>query len=387
MLKKIILLYAVLCVILACEKPIILDKTIYDCTLSFSDESQSHPNNIEFQNAINKLPEHTVGTQVTVITNDQKMWSGAAGLADIPNNIAMKKCHKLMVGSISKLFTTTLIYQLQDEGLLSIDDLLSQHLDQNLICKLANANEVSLKQLLNHTSGIPDYLAAKAFVDAINIDNLLLTQEEKLRYAHGKSATNKPGEDYSYSNSNYVLLGLVIEKLREMDLWNAVNMYIAKPLNLTIAKMGTETDPIPAGTARPYIATRDGKFMDIMQTSVADAATGDGGIATNMQDLAVFIKALFNGRLTSEQALQQMKEATEVSENFDAGNGIEIFKSSNGRIGYGHSGSTSAYNAFAIYYPIEEVVIVYGFNAVPNKSTAIDAMKQLSDDLTEIVFR
>jgi len=165
--------------------------------------------------------------------------------------------------------------------------------------KLANADEVSLKQMLNHTSGIPDYLAAKAFVDAINIDNLLLTQEEKLEYAYGKKATNKPGEEYSYSNSNYVLLGLVIEKLRKMDLWDAVDIYIAQPLNLTIAKMGTETNPIPEGTARPYIATRDEKFMDIMQNSVADAATGDGGIATNMQDLAIFIKALFTGQLTS----------------------------------------------------------------------------------------
>jgi len=386
MFKKIILFSVGLCLIMACEKPIIVDQSIYDCTLSFLDESQTHPNNAELQNAINKLPEHTVGTQVTVITQDQKMWSGSAGMADIPNNVAMEKCHKLMVGSISKLFTTTLIYQLQDEGLLSIDDLLSKHLDQNLIGKLANANEVSLKQLLNHTSGIPDYLAAKAFVDAINIDNLLMTQEKKLEYAYEKKATNKPGETYSYSNSNYVLLGLIIEKLRNMDLWDAVDKYIAQPLNLTIAKMGTETNPIPEGTARPYIATRGGKFMDIMQHSVADAATGDGGIATNMQDLAIFMVALFTGQLTSAEALQQMKEETAVSENFDAGNGIEIFKSDNGRIGYGHSGSTSSYNAFAIYYPVEKVTVAFGFNAVSLKNTSLEAMNQLPDDLTEIVF-
>jgi len=347
--------------------------------------TQKNNDNTALQTAVDKLTEHIVGAQVAVIKDD-KLWIGKTGMADIPNAVALENCHKTMVGSISKLYTTALIYQLQDEGLLSIDDLLSKHLDQNLISELANANEVTIKQMLNHTSGIPDYLNIKAFVDAINIDNLLLTQEEKLEYAHGKNATNKPGETYSYSNSNYVLLGLLIEKLRQMDLWDAVDVHIAQPLNLVNTKMGTEIHPLPEGTARPYIATRDGKFIDIYQNSVADAATGDGGIATNMQDLALFIQALFKGQLTSTNAVQQMLELTEVSENFDAGNGIEIFTSDNGRVGYGHSGSTSAYNAFAIYFPVEQTTVVFGFNAISEQNTALNAMNQLADDLTSILF-
>lgn len=90
--------------------------------------------------------------------------------------------------------------------------------------------------------------------------------------------------------------------------------------------------------------------------------------------------------LTSTEALEQMKELTEVSENFDAGNGIEIFTSDDGRIGYGHSGSTSSYNAFAIYYPLEDVILTFGFNAVSSRQEDLEALSQLSDDITDILF-
>lgn len=385
MYQKIIFIISTVLVLHACEKPVLLDKSIYDCSLSFADESASHPDINALQSAIDLIPEHVVGVQAGVKMNG-KVWIGAAGMADIPNNVPMEKCHMLMVGSISKLFTTTLIYQLQDEGLLSIDDLAREYLSQDLISELANTDQATLKHLLNHTSGIPDYLAVKAFVDAINIDNYLLTQEEKLAYAFGKNATNDVGEAYSYSNSNYVLLGLIIENLRGMDLWDAVDEFIVQPLNLTNTKMGTEMDPIPEGTARPYIATRNGKFMDIMQNAVADAATGDGGMSTNMQDLIVFIEALFTGQLTSLEAVEQMKEVTDVGERFDAGVGIEIFTSEDGRVGYGHSGSTSAYNAFTAYFPEEDAILAWGFNAVSSRSSDIDAMNQMNDDLSDILF-
>jgi len=339
----------------ACQKAEIVDPNIYDCELSFPDESAAHPQKVAFQGFLDQITEHSPGVQMAIRTKDDKTWTAAAGYADLASQVPLQSCNKLMVGSISKVFTGVLIMQLYDEGILSIEDKMSDWLEGELIREIENADQVTLQQLLNHTSGIRDYLAVEQFVDAINTSYFQETQREKLEYIYGRKAEFEPGAQYSYSNSNYVLLGLIIEEARQMPLWDAVEKYIVEPLDLKVAKMGTHDQPIPVGTARPYLATHSDKYFDIMQNAVSDAATGDGGIASNAQDLNTFIEGLFSGKLMSEDALKLMTESL-VREDEDAeyGLGIEKYDSEHGTI-FGHTGSTSSYTAFLFYFPDAQV--------------------------------
>ena len=179
-----------------------------------------------------------------------------------------------------------------------------------------------------------------------------------------------------------VLLGLIIEKARNMTLWDVVDTYIVKPLNLENALMGTHDEPIPTGTARPYLATRGDKYYDIMENAVSDAATGDGGIASNMQDLNVFIEALFNGNLMSNDALSLMTDRNVLVQDGNSyewederyGLGLEIYNTDYG-IAYGHTGSTSTYSAYLLHFPERGVTISFAYNGAAYHNSEVESLK------------
>lgn len=355
--------------LLACQEAEQVNPAIYECNLSTA--SGQHPQAAEFQALLNEVAMVTPGVQVALRTPDGHTWAGAAGMADLPNGIALQPCTQMMVGSISKIFTSVLILQLQDEGVLSVDDPLSQWLDEGLIGAIENAETVTLNHLLNHTSGIRDYLSTEQFINAVNTPYFLETQEEKLQYVYSRPAYHAPGERYTYSNTNYVLLGLVVEAARRMPLWEAVSAFITEPLGLRNTEMGTHSQPIPPGTARPYLATRGNKYYDILQHAVSDGATGDGGIAGNAQDISHFIEALFEGALISDAALVQMTEQrvpTGLEEadfpqwpDEEYGLGLSRWNTPYGTA-FGHTGSTSSYNAYLFYFPEPRATLAIAYN-------------------------
>jgi len=377
---KYISIIALTILFVACDKPEIIEPSVYNCSLSFVDESTTHPNNTELQNALDEIATLTPGVQVSVRTADGKRWNGSAGMADIPNNIPLQPCHKLMVGSVSKIYTGVLIMQLHDEGILSVDDLLKDWLEADLINNIENADVVSLRQLLNHTSGIKDYLYK-------------LTQREKLEYIYGKSADHAPDEAHTYSNSNYVLLGLVIEKARNMTLWDAVDTYISQPMGFENTVFGTHDEPIPAGTARPYWASRNQKYIDIIENSVSDAATGDGGIAANTQELNVFIENVFNGTLVSNEALSMMRnDSVDVDgqtyphwENEFYGLGLEIYHTEHG-VAYGHTGSTSSYTAYLLHFPEKNMTLSIAYNGETMDEDVWHKQYETREKILDIMF-
>jgi len=386
MKKYSIILIIALVYFSACQEPQVTLPSVYNCNLTMEDDSDTHPHAAAYQNELDELTKYLPGVQLTVMTDDGKMWSGAAGMADIPNKVAMQPCHKTMVGSISKTFTGVMILQLQEEGLLTVNDKLSDWLDQELIAQIANANEVTLRNLLNHDTGIPDYLNAEFHFDAINKPFYKLTQTEKMELIQGKNAEFAVGEKYSYSNSNYVLLGLVIEKARNMPLWDVVRIHITEPLGLENTMMGTHDDPIPAGVARPYLAVRNYEYVDIMQNSVSDAATGDGGIISCTQDLVLFMNYLRSGSLISLESFDKMRALAIPSSDGDSyGLGIETIDTDYGTA-YGHDGSTSSYLAFLTYFEEQNVTMAIAFNGASEKSEAYDKIRLLADNVQAITF-
>ncbi|MEL7160075.1 MAG: serine hydrolase domain-containing protein [Bacteroidota bacterium] len=357
----------------SCDEATVVPPATYACTLSQPSGEDSHPRAEEFRALLQTVIPYTTGVQVAVTDRNGDRWTGALGFADLANDVPLVACHQLMIASISKTVTASIILQLYDEGELDLDDQLSAWLEDELIGELANAREVSLRQLLNHTSGIPDYLTAEQFLLSQNRPFLLESQREKLRYAYGLRADNTPGAGFSYSNTNYVLLGLVVEKATGQALWEAVADRLVGPLNLQRFAMGTETDPIPDHVARPYLAFTGGKYIDFTPTAVADAATGDGGIISNMQDLTRWVEALFSGELIEPATLAEMigapvdvpTEQADFSEWPDEGYGLGITRyNTPWGTAYGHTGSTSSYNSFLFYFPESAVTLAAVTNGI-----------------------
>ncbi len=382
-----ILLLPFLLFLAACDKPIIVPSSTYDCNLTAPQTGAAHPQAEQFAALLDKALPYTTGVQVAVTSSDGATWTDARGFADLANNIPLEPCHRLMVASISKVTTAVLIMQAQEEGLLDIDDPLTDWLNNDLIGDLANSGEVSLRQLLNHTSGIPDYLTQEQTLNAFNNPFLLETQEEKLRYAYGLNADNAPGEAYSYSNTNYTLLGLVIEKVRGKGLADVVEEQYTVPLGLHHFAMGTEDNPIPEDVARPYLALTNGKFIDVTATAVSDAATGDGGIVSNLQDLNLWMEAVFAGEIISEASLAEMtRDFVLVGDQADFeewpeeayGLGFTRYTTPWG-VALGHTGSTSSYNSTLFYFPESGVT----FSIIAN-GVDLELIDELVDTNAEI---
>ncbi|MEL6654488.1 MAG: serine hydrolase domain-containing protein, partial [Bacteroidota bacterium] len=371
----------------------VISPTLYECQLSADDDSETHPLRTELEAALAELSSVQADAQVAIRSADGLSWTGAIGMADIPNGVPMETCTRSMVGSISKTLTATLIVQLQDEGILDLDDPISDWLSQDLIGELANANESSIRHLLLHTSGIPEYLATEQFITTLNTPNLLETQAEKIRYAYGKKPTNAVGERHYYCNTNYVLLGLIVEQARQMTLWEAVDTYITQPLGLNLV-MGTHQEPIPEGTARPYLAVSQTQYRDMMSNAVSDAATGDGGIASSAFDLILFIEALFEERLTSAEGLKEMIESRVLTgpdmadfPNWgeeEYGLGLNRFDHPQG-VAFGHTGSTSTYNSFLFYFPDKKVSVAISYH-LDGDTDIWDARRALREKIFELLL-
>lgn len=394
---KYIVLAVFVCIALsACNKVEITSPSIYECELNTSN-NPDEINTTEIQTALDDIVPYTPGVQVALVTANGESWTNAVGYADLEHRVQMEACHRLLIASITKVVTAVMIFQLQDEGILSVNDPLTDWLEPKLIDQLANYDKVTLRHLLNHTSGIPDYLSTKQTIDSYNQPFFQLNEEEKLEYAYGKSAENEVGEVYSYSNTNYVLLGLVVEAARGMELWQVVDRYIAQPLNLSTFEMGQSQNPIPADVARPYIALKNGKYFDITQYAVSDAATGDGGVLSNMQDLTEFIKGIFETQLISEAALNQMTtDLTPISEDeadFDweyerYGLGMNRYNTPYG-IAFGHTGFSGSYSSLLFYYPENGAILALSTNGIDasNIDEVADQSEELRDTLLSFMFK
>ncbi|MEO0787067.1 MAG: serine hydrolase domain-containing protein [Bacteroidota bacterium] len=379
--------------LLACDEATFVDPNTYTCTLTDPIDASSHPDDGLFRDLLLETLPLTTGAQMALTDSDGQSWVGSVGYADIANDIELAGCHRLMIASISKVVTATMIMQLQDEGILDIDDPLMMWIDNELINPIENAREVSIRQLLNHTSGIRDYLEAEQLFNTLNRSNFLETQREKLRYVYGESAYHAPGEDYTYSNTNYVLLGLVIERARQMPLWEAVDQFIAEPLGLERFGMGTEQNPIPDDVARPYLANPGGRYFNFIEQAVGDAATGDGGIASNMQDLNGFMLALFSGDIVSYEALEEMtsdfqlldEDKADFSRWPNEGYSLGVTRyNTDAGLAYGHTGLTSTYVSVSLYFPNTAAMVSISTNGIDLGN--VDAFEDKSQEIVDRVI-
>ena len=198
----------------ACKQEIIpVEAGFYSCDVSFADSSEAHPKAAALQALLETKVAEGLPGAIMLLRDADGLWVGAEGYADVGHQVAMEKCHRHLIASISKPFTATVVFKLIEEGTLSLDQKCTNWLAADFTKKIANAEEATIQQMLAHTSGIPDYL------DGINYDLALFNQpywkweqEAIMKFAFPRKATNAPGEAYYYSNSNYTLLGMIIEE-------------------------------------------------------------------------------------------------------------------------------------------------------------------------------
>jgi len=359
MLSKIMVIGLLAVLLHACDKNGVFPKSYYQCDFSFADSSNVHPKASTYQNIVDQNRKNGLVGAILLVKDKDGLWIGASGKADIASDVEMQPCNTFLIASISKVFTASAIYKYVDKGILTLEDPISKWLPNTIADKVENVHEAKIKHLLSHTSGIRDYYTDKFELDRKNKVWNAWTQEDVITYIYDKKASFEVGQTYGYSNTNYLLLSLILERASGLSLEQVYQQEVFTPQGLASAYY-SESSPIPLGCVKGYDdINRDGRVVDSQYLYGDEIGIGgDGGIAINAYDLAVFLEKLMKGELISETSLSAMTNWFELPADWqwemygqtENGFGIEKF---NTEYGYavGHTGGIDGFSTFAFYFP------------------------------------
>lgn len=298
------------------------------------------------------LYEDEPGVVIYVASADEA-WYGTYGLANLNTGEPIQVDDLFRLASVSKSLVATVVLQLVDEGEIELDATLSDYLPDDMTANIENAEEATIRQMLQMTSGIFDYIDSDDFDDAL-IDNpaYMWTAEEVITYAYEEDAYFEPGDDYYYSNSNYVLAQLIIENVTGNSLADELNDRIFTPTGMDSCYLETP-DRFAKGIVRGYQLNDNDDYEDI--TEINDGiGFGDGGIVCSAGDLAKFLPALANGDYLEDDTLDEMFNIVDDS-NYGLGIGYDDTEYG---IQISHDGASSGFQSVMTYLPDEEFVIV-----------------------------
>jgi D-alanyl-D-alanine carboxypeptidase len=283
-----------------------------------------------------------------------------AGVANLQTREPVTAQTRFYIASSGKLVTAVATLQLVQERRLRLSDKVYP-LVRNIpgISRLRNVQAVTVEQLLNHHSGMADYFDDDFEAMALAAPERIFTADESLAHAYGMKANARPGAEYDYNNTNYVLLGRLIELTDNTPYAAAVQRRMLDPVGMSATSVGARKGT--PGLAHGY-ATRDsGKRQDVSHTGW-NAITGDGAIVTTALDYEAFIQALFrDGKLLPAATVRQMCTPPEASPDSGYGLGCSIEESHWGDA-WGHNGSISGFNADTWYFPKIGVTVVFMTN-------------------------
>lgn len=305
---------------------------------------------------------------ISLLIRDQEgEWSGAAGMADIELGLPLETCHISKVASVTKLFVGVLVMQLVEDGFFTLDDLINKWLSDKTLKNITNADQVSIRQLLNHTSGIYDLIDDDAFYLAIlNNPGQKWKPDQLLGYVRGDAAVFPAGSDVEYSNTNFLLAAMIIEAATGQSHAQLLRQRILHPLGLSDTYYHWH-ESLPSNVAQGYFDLYNNGTLLEMSNFNTGSGNGYGGLYSTVYDMRTFIEALLRDKtLLTPSGLNEMLTIT--SEDLTSGEayGVTIRKDfldrSSEEFGLGHRGRDLAYSADLFYFPNYDMTLSYMVN-------------------------
>ncbi len=274
------------------------------------------------------------------------------------------------MASVGKLFTSTIIGLLVEKGKLSFDDKITKYLDNELLSNLHlykgkdYTEEIKIKHLLNHTSGLADNF--RVLLDELIKDqNLDLSPKETITYVKNNAKSHfPPGGGFKYTDTNYHLLGLIIEKITDEPFHSALRKYIFEPLDMKHSYMHHYSEP----TEKSQYPTADFFLRETRLNDIKGYASLDysgGGVVSTTEDLLKFMKALVTYQIVTKDTLEEMKNnCASFGLGIDYGYGIWKIKTVPLIMPkkFNCWGVVGATGSFMFYYPEKDAYIIGNFN-------------------------
>ncbi|MGW5861078.1 serine hydrolase domain-containing protein [Streptomyces sp. NPDC055239] len=316
------------------------------------------------------------------------VWAGTSGVGNRKTGAPRSAFDRYRIGSMTKTFVATVLLQLQGEGKLDLDDTVDKWLPGVVQGNGNDGRRTTVRQLLNHTSGIPSYTADPEFLENGFTEKFLehrydtYTPEQLVGIAMRYKPLFDPGAGWSYSNTNYTLAGMIVAKVTGHPYEDEIKQRIIQPLGLYATSVPRTTSSMPAPSSRAYSKLSltpqpTGTVHDVTELNPS-AAGSAGAMISESGDLNRFYSALLGGKLLPAEQLKEMKTTVPVSGAgliTDYGLGLMKFSPSCGVTVWGHGGNIQGSASQAVTTADGKHSLAFDFNGdwAGNSQAVIEA--------------
>lgn len=344
------------------------------------------------QNKIeNYISQYSIpGISVTLFLPGERVWSGAAGMSHIYDLMPMDTAHLFEMASVTKMYTASIIFQLMEEGLLSLDDTVGEYLPpMNNI-----PSGTTLRNMLKHRSGLYNYTSNSTIADEwFNHPDSIWPHLQMINTFITSPPLFQQGASYSYSNTNFFLLGMIIEAITGNTFAEELRSRILIPHGLSQIYFPPDDSIPPTNTPGWTSFTTAGVYdtdaSAILNDCSRSMAYAAGAVVAKPSYAAKFTKLLWTGQIISDSSLNIMKQCTNLVGSTSNVNGYGygamryLF---NGKTYYGHNGDISGFTEMTFYGTTDSVGLIISINRnnAPRGPIAVDLMSFIDQTLTSI---
>jgi len=312
------------------------------------------------------------GATAAFVLADGTQAGFATGYADREQSIPMRPDTLQLAGSVGKTFVSAVVLSLSQDGTLDLDDKISRWLGrERWFRRLPNQSYVTIRMLLTHSSGIPDHVRDERFVREVrrrfrSSPDFHFSPEELVQFVLDKDALLAPGRGFSYSDTNYILAGMIIERATRSSYYAELIQRFLTPLGLSMTGPADRRGlpslaPGYVGGSNPFGLPRKTVSRGMLVVNPINEWTG-GGLVSNSQDLARWAKTLYEGKALKKPYLDDLLRSTGAGRNSRRyGLGVEIDNSDLGPI-YGHDGWFPGYRTKMAYFPKHRIAVAMQIN-------------------------
>ncbi len=338
-----------------------------------------------------KFPGATLG----IVLKDGTEIALAVGWADTENRISMKPQDRMFSGSAGKTFVAALALQLVQEGKLDLEEKVNTYLGQEpWYSRLPNHKDLTVRMILQHTGGLPRYVFKGVFVDQLlESPDKIWKPEELLSFVFDDTPEHLAGKGWSYSDTDYIVLGMIIEKITKDTFYSELDRRILKPFGFK------NTTPSNSRRLKGLVTGYTGdksppfKFPGKLPVNGLYPVNPQfewcgGGLITTSLDMARWAKLLYEGRVFAENLLEEMLKPVDFRTGLPAeqgyGLGAMIFNRPFGLI-YGHGGFFPGYETQMSYFPKWKIAVTLQVNADSLSGKLKGNLNQLIEELVPVL--
>lgn len=380
----------------SCEKADVDRPVQLNCLLENDPVYKENPKSAEFQSLIENYVKQGLPGIILLVKDDNGFYIGSAGMADIKKGITLQSCHISKICSITKMELGVAIMRLQEKGILSLDDPIRNYISADILDKIENCDQpLTIRNLMNHTSGIYDIIEDQGFyLQVLNDPGKHWIADDLLKYAYNKDAMFEFNPDYTagYSNTNYTLLSMIVEEATNKSHSQVLHEEVVDALGMTNTYYFWH-DPLPDNEVAQgyYDLYNNGTLMNLTNWNTG-SGNGYGGMYSTVWDMYLLLDALFVKKtLLTQESLDQMLVFNPTVESRKL-LGLACFKDfidigdPEKNYAWGHRGRDLSYSADLFYFPehnaIMSLIVNYGTDG---DSPLRPVFLEMRDDVARLI--